>query len=158
MRPRRQRSVPQTLEKAKQPRCSLILACGGRGDSWPADGWHKHFIDFFIRCRRDLIEIQRFLTSVSASQQGCCCAQQPHLGHPLPNSLLLATSLLRMGMPPERDVLTRHTVAGPGGMERCPGTSSQHGLMLSASIVKQPPPGLHRTQRPNHRLARVWFS
>lgn len=54
--------------------CSPFPAPEGHRDSWPADEWRKHHIDFCFQCRRDLIAMWRFLTPMSDSQQGWCCA------------------------------------------------------------------------------------
>lgn len=75
------------LETSNQPIPAFSLHPRGRGDSWLADVWRQHFIDFCVGCRRDLIGTWRFLTPVSGSQQGWCWERQPRLSHPLPNSV-----------------------------------------------------------------------
>lgn len=69
------------LPISKQTQTFLAMDIPGLGHSWPADRQHKHFIDSCIQFRRDLIGVWRFLTLVSAPQQGCCCPKQPSLCH-----------------------------------------------------------------------------
>lgn len=120
------------LEMANRPTPNPSHLMEATEIPWPADGWHKHFIDFCIQCRRDLIEIWRFLTSVSASQQGCCCAKQPRLCHPLPNTLSCWEHTCRKQRTlPERDALAHINHAHHGGIQKQPSWSGIHALVLN---------------------------
>lgn len=102
------------LGTTNQPIPAFSLHPRGWGDSWLADGWRKHFIDFCVGHGKDLIGMWKFLTPVSGSQQGWCCERQPRLSHPLPNTDSCWEYAVGKGDSSQRDVLAviNHTLRG----------------------------------------------